>query len=80
MGPGTSISTRLQVVGTNPTTLRAKAWLSSSAEPSAWMVTGTSTTAVLQAPGSLGLLSYVSGSAAAGAQNLSIRAVRAVTP
>ncbi|WP_344798148.1 LamG-like jellyroll fold domain-containing protein [Frondihabitans peucedani] len=80
IGAGTRISTRLQVVGTSPTTLRAKAWIAGTTEPSAWMVTATSSAAALQAPGSLGLLSYVSGSSAAGAQSLSVDDLVATTP
>jgi hypothetical protein len=58
----TNLRIRLQVVGTNPTTLRAKVWSSSGTEPAAWTASATDTTAALQAPGSVGLMSYLSGS------------------
>ena len=80
IAPSTAISTRLRVVGTNPTVLQAKAWLAGTAEPSGWTVSATDSTAALQAAGSIGILSYVSGSAAAGAQQLSISNLLATTP
>ncbi len=61
--PGTQLKTRLQVVGTSPTTIRVKVWPAASAEPAAWQVERTDSTAGLQAPGGIGLLVYLSGSA-----------------
>ena len=58
----TSLRIRIQVTGTNPTTLRAKVWPTSGTEPSAWSATATDTTAALQVPGGVGLMSYLSGS------------------
>lgn len=63
---GARLNTRLQVIGTSPTTVRAKVWLSSSTEPSAWQVTATDATAALQSPGSVGLHTYLSTSATNG--------------
>lgn len=57
------LNVRLQVAGTSPTTLRAKAWLSTASEPAAWQVTSTDSTASLQAAGSVGVHAYMSGSA-----------------
>jgi hypothetical protein len=74
----TLLSFRLQVTGTDPTTVRAKVWLSTSAEPSTWTVSATSTTAALQAAGGLGIVAYVSGSAAAGVQTVALRGLKAV--
>ncbi len=50
---------RVQVTGTNPTTIRAKIWRDGAAEPAAWRLTATDSTAPLQAAGSIGLLSYL---------------------
>ncbi len=50
-------------IGTGTTTLRAKAWYTSSTEPAAWMLTATDATASLQNPGAVGIYTYVSGSA-----------------
>jgi PKD repeat protein len=60
--PGTQLNVRLQVSGTGTTTLKVKVWPSTSAEPSAWTLTKTDTTAGLQAAGAVGLTTYLSGS------------------
>ena len=52
---GTNYRISLQATGTNPTTLRAKAWLASSAEPGSWLITQTDSTVPLQAIGSVGV-------------------------
>lgn len=62
-GPGTALDVRLQVVGTAPTTVRVKVWPAGSAEPTEWQRTATDSTAALQAPGGVGLTTYLSGSA-----------------
>lgn len=51
----TPVSIRMQVIGTNPTTIRAKVW-SGSTEPQNWTVTGSDSTQDLQRPGTIGLL------------------------
>ena len=58
----TGLRIRFQAVGTNPTTLRAKVWLNSGTEPAAWAASATDTTGAFQVPGSVGLMSYLSGS------------------
>ncbi|MEY4230122.1 MAG: hypothetical protein RLZZ362_971, partial [Actinomycetota bacterium] len=59
-GAGELMQVRLQVTGTAPTTLRMKVWRSTDPEPAAWMVTATDTAAALQAPGRVGVVSYLS--------------------
>jgi hypothetical protein len=59
----TNLRVRLQVTGTSPTTVRAKVWLASATEPAAWTTTVTDTTAGMQVPGGVGLVTYLSGSA-----------------
>jgi PKD repeat protein len=59
---GSQLNVRMQVTGTNPTTLAMKVWPSTAAEPTAWQTTGTDTFAGLQSPGAVGLASYLSGS------------------
>ncbi|MGZ4689398.1 MAG: PKD domain-containing protein [Acidimicrobiia bacterium] len=54
---------RTQVTGTSPTTIRVKVWKFGTTEPVAWNQTTTDSTANLQAAGSVGLVTYVSGSA-----------------
>ncbi|WP_298459554.1 LamG-like jellyroll fold domain-containing protein [uncultured Cellulomonas sp.] len=61
--PGERLRVRLQVTGTSPTTLRAKVWKATAAEPAGWQVSATDATAALQAGGSVGVTSYLSGSA-----------------
>lgn len=59
---GSKITVRLQVTGTGVTQLQAKAWLAGAAEPATWTVTGTDTTAALQAAGAVGLHTQLSSS------------------
>jgi PKD repeat protein len=77
---GTAISVRTQVTGTNPTTIRAKAWIAGTAEPAAWTVQATDSTAGLQSAGGLGVLSYVSGSATNAPQTVTVRDLTAFAP
>jgi hypothetical protein len=53
------IRLHVQVSGVSPTTLRLKAWPDGSAEPSAWAVTQTDSTAALQVAGGIGLRTYI---------------------
>lgn len=60
---GELVQVRFQVTGTGTTTLRMKAWRTGTDEPADWMVTATDASASLQAPGRVGLVSYLSSSA-----------------
>jgi len=64
--PGTALSLRVQVFGTSPTTVRARIWPAGTTEPTTWTASATDATAALQAPGIVGLQSYLSSSATAG--------------
>ena len=64
--PGTALSMRVQVFGTSPTTVRARIWPAGTTEPATWTASATDATAALQAPGIVGLQSYLSSSATAG--------------
>ena len=64
--PGTSISLRLQVTGTSPTTIRAKIWPSSQTEPATWLSSVTDSTTGLQAPGTVALQATLSASSTVG--------------
>jgi PKD repeat protein len=59
---GSQLNVRMQVTGTNPTTVRLKVWPATQPEPTAWQSTATDTFAGLQNPGGVGLTSYLSGS------------------
>ncbi len=60
---GDLLNLRVQVLGTSPTTIRAKVWKVGTVEPTAWQRSVTDTTAGLQASGSVGLWTYHSSSA-----------------
>lgn len=51
---------RMQALGANPTTINLKAWNDGQAEPGAWQVSVADSTAALQAPGIVGLRTYLS--------------------
>ncbi|MFE4469864.1 PKD domain-containing protein [Leifsonia sp. NPDC056824] len=61
--PGMQLNLRVQVVGTSPTTIQAKLWPATQAEPANWQVSATDSTAALQGVGSVGLKAYLSGTA-----------------
>ncbi len=60
--PGDLLRTRFLVSGTTATTLRAKVWRKGTMEPQSWLLTAAENTpTVLQAPGDIGVLVYLSG-------------------
>ena len=75
---GTKLSVRLQVTGTSPTTIRAKAWPAGTTEPTDWLVSTTDGTLALQKAGSIGLGTYVSSSATSGPVTASFSKLSAV--
>ena len=76
---GETLNVRFEVDGTSSTLLRAKVWKAGEAEPAAWLMTTTDGTAVLQAPGGVGLITYLSGSATNAPQFVSFDNLDAVT-
>jgi len=56
------LNLKLQVTGTESTSLKVKAWKGTTAEPSGWALTATDGTSALQAPGSVGFYTFLSGS------------------
>ncbi len=78
--PGSTIRLRLEVSGTNPTTIRARAWDAAAAEPTTWLSSVTDTTAGMQVPGSIGLFSYYSSTATNAPLVLSVDDLLAITP
>lgn len=58
MTPGEQLRLRLQVIGTNPTTVQARVWVVGTTEPTAWQVVATDATASMQTAGSVGLRTY----------------------
>jgi PKD repeat protein len=78
--PGDRLNLAIEVSGTSPTTVRAKAWQADAAEPAAWQVTVTDSTPALQAAGGIGLLGYLSGSATNAPITVSFDALAATAP
>jgi hypothetical protein len=76
---GRQYTIRMVATGTQPTTLRAKAWPTGTTEPAAWQLTTTDATAGLQTAGSVGVESYLSGSASNAPVTVRFDAFRAVT-
>ena len=60
---GDTLRIRLQVSGNGTTTLNGKVWNAAAAEPAAFQVSTTDTTAALQAAGSIGVIAYLSSTA-----------------
>ena len=58
--PGAFIRFRAQLTGTNPTTMRVRAWADGTTEPTTWLYTATNSVAGLQLAGGVGLQVYVS--------------------
>lgn len=60
---GDRLRLRLVVSGSGTTALKAKIWKVGQPEPAAWLVTGSDATPGYQAPGSVGLMTYLSSNA-----------------
>ncbi|HSK96350.1 MAG TPA: hypothetical protein VK891_07020, partial [Euzebyales bacterium] len=58
--PGSFIRVRAQLSGSNPTTIRVRAWAATATEPTTWQYTQTNTAAALQVAGGVGLQTYLS--------------------
>ena len=61
--PGDQLNIRFVVTGTGTTSLKLKVWRAGTTEPVAFQQTVSDTTASLQAAGSIGLSTYLSGTA-----------------
>jgi PKD repeat protein len=61
---GSYIWFRAQVEGSDPTTIRVRAWAAGSPEPAVWHYSVTDASSALQGPGGVGLRVYISGSTA----------------
>ncbi|KQZ89224.1 hypothetical protein ASD62_07795 [Phycicoccus sp. Root563] len=72
LAAGDQLRVRVQVVGTSPTTVRARVWKVGATEPATWQKTVTDATAGFQVAGSLGFYGYLSGSATNGPVTMSV--------
>lgn len=64
--PGKIIRMRMQLSGSSPTHLRVRAWMDDTQEPSTWDVETTDSSPLVQVPGGVGLVAYVSASSTIG--------------
>lgn len=78
--PGSSFRVRMEVTGTSPTTVRARAWDAAAAEPTDWLVSTTDSTAGMQVAGAIGINSYYSSTATNAPLVLSVDDLVAVVP
>jgi parallel beta-helix repeat protein len=80
--PNARLNIRLDVVGTNPTTLRGKVWLAGTAQPTSWQVGATDGTRGLQGGGAVGIGGVLSTTASRPPVVLTVSAFNAngVTP
>jgi PKD repeat protein len=62
VAPGSPIALRVQIWGSSPSAIRAKAWDPSGSEPGTWDVSTSDSTPALQGAGAVGLMTYASGS------------------
>ncbi|WP_256794747.1 LamG-like jellyroll fold domain-containing protein [Terrabacter sp. Ter38] len=77
---GDSLELRLRLSGTGTTTLEGKLWRTGSPEPGAWLLVASDTTAALQAPGTVGLYAFLSGSATITPITVSVPSFGATAP
>ena len=75
--PGSPIGFRFRVVGSD---LSLRVWNASGAEPAAWTVTGSDSTAALAGAGSVGLRTYAGSALSNGPLNVSLDALRVLVP
>ncbi|WP_281423668.1 PKD domain-containing protein [Microbacterium flavum] len=78
--PGTVYTMAFEVKGNGTTSLAAKIWTAADAEPTAWRLTKTDTTAALQAAGGVGLDTFVPSSAGAYPVTVSFTDVTVIDP
>ena len=60
---GDQLRLRMTVTGASPAALQAKVWKDGVAEPATWLLTAGDATAPLQGAGSVGLMSFLWGTA-----------------
>ncbi|HYI32877.1 MAG TPA: metallophosphoesterase [Glaciibacter sp.] len=77
---GDVLSVRMQVTGTQPTTLRAKVWKAGTTEPATWQREAVDATSGLQKAGALGINLYVSNSSTSTPVVVTLDDLSAVTP
>jgi PKD repeat protein len=78
--PGAVYQVVFQVTGTAPTALNGKIWKATDPEPAGFQLTRSDATAVLQAPGSVGVSSYVPAAANAYPLKLSFPEITITDP
>ncbi|WP_082498515.1 LamG domain-containing protein [Plantibacter sp. Leaf314] len=69
---GQKLHVTLSVTGAGPTTVQAKVWRDAETEPAAWQLSATDATTAMQAPGAVGVITYVTGANTNGTTTLSV--------
>jgi hypothetical protein len=64
---GARLRVRVRASGISPTTIRYRVWLQGTTEPTTWTQTITDSTASLQAPGGVGIVTYTTSTSTAAA-------------
>lgn len=77
--PGQAINVKLSVTGTSPTALGAKIWVDGTAEPTAWQLQATDTTAAMQAAGAVSVKTAVSSASTVATTKVSVDNLKVVT-
>ena len=76
--PGSFIWLRTEITGSNPTTVRVKAWADGQSEPAGWQFVATNSAAGVQVAGSVGLRGYLASSVSNGPVTISFDDLSAV--
>ena len=78
--PDRHLDVRVQTIGTNPTTVRAKVWEHGTSEPATWQRSTTDAFSAMQQPGAVGFYSYLSSGASNGPIVTSIHDLTVTAP
>jgi hypothetical protein len=73
---GAVLQLRFQATGNGSAALRGKVWRVGTTEPSGWTVSGSDSRAAMQAPGGVGLVTYLSSGATTAPVTLAVSRVR----
>ncbi len=80
VSPGEQLRLRLQVTGQTPSVVRARLWRLGQPEPTSWTVSAADSTPALQAPGYVGVTTYLSSAATNAPTVVSLDDLEAVVP
>ena len=78
--PGAHYFLSVQAAGSSPTRVAAKVWQAGTAEPSTWQTVADDSYSALQSPGTVGLFTYMPGTATNAPVTTSFHSFSAVAP